>query len=62
MDAKVKIMDAQSVYGHLNDDSVGNHRWNADPDRFLFFDYSLGIAINTGKKPITSRTAALGQL
>ena len=53
-------MDTQSVDGHFNDGSVGSHGRNPEADRCLLFKYSLGIAINTGKKPITSRTAALG--
>ena len=53
-------MDTQSVDGHFNDGSVGNHGRNPDSDCCLLFDHSLGIAINAGKKPITSRTAALG--
>jgi hypothetical protein len=57
--AKIKIMDPKSVDGHFDDGSVGNFQGNIDPDRFLCFDYSLSVAINTGEKPITSRTAAL---
>jgi hypothetical protein len=59
VEAKIKIMDTQSVDGNFYDGPIRNHGRNADPDRFLFLNYPLGIAIYTGEKPVTSGAAAL---
>jgi len=57
--AKIKIMDTQAVDGNFNNGPIRNHGRNADPDRFLFLNDPLSMAIYTGEEPITSGTTAL---
>ena len=59
MKTKVKIMDTQPVDGDFDDGPIGNHRRNADPDRFLYLNRPLSLAIYTREEPITSGATTL---